>query len=324
MADWPVSEMEVGLFPILLYRRAGGSQQMTTGAQTLQSRQFFTGKADSQPLRREAPTVPPRKPELMDQLHEAFRSRHTSRHTEQAYCRWVKRFIHFHNIRHPAKMAEPEINAFYSTALWNKVTIIIGRHSRMLLAGIQKKSLDARLRGHDEWKRETDLCGAVLSHSSVKEKLSASTQCETLSALLSLYRHVIGREIGDLGEVNRARTPRRLPVVMTRDEIRAVLSRLTGDKRLKASLMYGAGLRLMECLRLRVQDIDFARGELLVRDGKEAMDRVTVLPFSLKAPLQDHLTTQELLGHKDVSTTMIITHVLNRGCQGVRSPMDGL
>ncbi|MBN1506660.1 MAG: integron integrase [Sedimentisphaerales bacterium] len=311
-------------------------------------------------------------------MREALRSRHYSRRTEQTYCHWVKRFIYFHNVRHPAEMAEPQINAF-------------------------------------------------LTHLAVKEKVSASTQNQALSALLFLYRHVIGREIGNLGEVIRARRPTRLPVVMTREEVKAVLANLAGDKWLMASLMYGAGLRLMEGLRLRVQDIDFSRNEILVRDGKGAKDRITMLPESLKAPLQDHLkqvkviheqdlaegwgrvlmpdaldrkypnapadwrwqwvfpqesrwknarsgedgrhhvhesiiqkavagavrkaglakratchtfrhsfathlleggydmrTVQELLGHKDVKTTMIYTHVLNRGGKGVKSPVDDL
>ena len=317
-------------------------------------------------------------PRLYDRVVEVLRTRHYSRRTEQTYAHWIKRFIYFHNVRHPAEMAEPEINAF-------------------------------------------------LTHLVVKQKVSASTQNQTLSALLFLYRHVIGREVGDLGEVIRARKPTRLPVVMTREEVKAVLANLTGDKWLMASLMYGAGLRLMECLRLRVQDIDFSRNEILVRDGKGAKDRITMLPKSLKAPLQDHLkkvkaiheedlaenwgrvqlpdavdrkypnaskewrwqwvfpqenrwknrntgeegrhhideslvqkavtdavvkvgltkratchtfrhsfathlleggddirTVQELLGHSDVKTTMIYTHVLNRGPSGVRSPFDGL
>jgi integron integrase len=261
----------------------------------------------------------------------------------------------------------------------------------------------------------------------LKEHVSASTQNQALSALLFLYRHVLGREVGDLGEVIRARKPTRLPVVMTREEVKAVLSHLQGDKWLMLSLMYGAGLRLMECLRLRVKDIDFERSEITVRDGKGAKDRVTMLPESLKKPLQEHLrkvkaihekdladgwgrvqlsdvldpkypnaptdwcwqwvfpqekqwknnktgeeglhhvhetilqravkeavkragvvkhvgchtfrhsfathllesgydirTIQELLGHKDVSTTMIYTHVLNRGRQGVHRPPDTL
>jgi integron integrase len=268
---------------------------------------------------------------------------------------------------------------------------------------------------------------AFLTHLAVKEKVSASTQTQALSALLFLYRHVIGRDVGDLGKVIRARKPTRLPVVMTREEVKAVLANMTGDKRLMASLMYGAGLRLMECLRLRVQDIDSSRHEVLVRDGKGAKDRITMLPASLTIPLQEHLkrvkaiherdvaegwgrvqmptaldrkypnapkdwrwqwvfpqdhrwinpqtkeqgrhhideslvqkavrdavaqagltkwatchafrhsfathlleggydirTVQELLGHSDVKTTMIYTHVFNRGPAGVRSPVDGL
>ena len=144
---------------------------------------------------------PLQKPKLLDRLRDALRSRHYSRRTEQTYCHWVKRFIFFHNMRHPAEMAEPEINAY-------------------------------------------------LTHLAVKEKISASTQNQALSALLFLYRHVLDRKVGDLGEVIRARKPLHVPVVMTREETKAVLSRLEGDKWLMASLMYGAGLRLMECLRL--------------------------------------------------------------------------
>lgn len=338
------------------------------------------GMAPGQELGLAEPERPPYglRPRLLDQLREALRSRHYSRRTEQTYCHWVKRFIFFNKVRHPSEMAEPEINAF-------------------------------------------------LTHLAVKEKVSASTQNQALSALLFLYRYVIMRAVGDLGEVIRARTPRRLPVVMTREEVKAVLANLSGDKWLMASLMYGAGLRLSECLCLRVQDIDFSRHEILVRDGKGAKDRHTMLPESLKAPLQEHLervktvherdlsegwgrvlmpdaldrkypnaqkdwrwqwvfpqqhrwrnaltrqegrhhvdeslvqkavqtavtkagltkratchtfrhsfathllengydirTVQELLGHNDVKTTMIYTHVLNRGPSSVRSPADGL
>ena len=184
------------------------------------------------------PPDPGQKPKLLDRLREALRSRHYSRRTEQSYCHWVKRFIFFHNKRHPADMAEREINAY-------------------------------------------------LTHLAVKEKVSASTQNQALSALLFLYRYVLDRKVGDLGEVIRARKPRHIPVVMTREEVKAVLAQLTGEKWLIALLMYGAGLRLMECLR--VQDMDFARNEILVRDGKGAKDRITMLPQSLKTPLQDHL-----------------------------------
>ena len=177
-----------------------------------------------------------RKPRLLEQLRQALRCRHYSRRTEQTYCQWVKRFIYFHKVRHPAEMAEPEINAF-------------------------------------------------LTHLAVKERVSASTQNQALSALLFLYRHVLNQKIGDLGEVIRARKPKRLPVVMTRQEVKLVLSHLNGDKLMMANLMYGAGLRLMECLRLRVQDVDFSRNEVTVRDGKGAKDHLTTLPGSLKTQL---------------------------------------
>ena len=142
---------------------------------------------------------------------------------------------------------------------------------------------------------------AFLTHLAVKEQVSASTQNQALAAVLFLYRHVIGRGIGDLGEVIRARKPERLPVVMTREEVKAVLANLAGDKWLMASIMYGAGLRLMECLRLRVQDIDFSHNEILVRDGKGAKDRITMLPDSLKAPLQEHLEKVKAIHERDLA-----------------------
>ena len=142
---------------------------------------------------------------------------------------------------------------------------------------------------------------AFLTHLAVTEKVSAFTQTQALCALLCLYRHVIGREIGNLGEVIRARKPTRLPVVMTREEVKAVLTSLWDDKWLMSALMYGAGLRLLECLRLRMQDIDFERREILVRDGKGAQDRRTMLPESLKTPLQEHLKTVKAIHEKDLA-----------------------
>jgi integron integrase len=291
---------------------------------------------------------------------------------------WIKRYIFFHHVRHPAEMGESEVNAF-------------------------------------------------LTHLALKEHVSSSTQNQALSALLFLYRYVLGRELGDLGEVIRARQPTRLPVVMTREEVKAVLSRLKGEHWLMAAFMYGTGMRLMECLRLRVKDIDFGLNQITIREGKGDKDRITMLPEMVRKPLKDHLervkqihdrdladgygrvvmpnaldrkypnapaewgwqfvfpqlhrwvnaqtreqgrhhmhssivqkaiatavrqagitkhatahtfrhsfathlledgydirTIQELLGHKDVKTTMIYTHVLNRGGRGVRSPADAL
>lgn len=193
-----------------------------------------------------------RKPKLTDRLRESLHSRHYSSRTEQTYCHWVKRYVFFHKVRHPAETAETEINAF-------------------------------------------------LTHLAVKGKVSTSTQNQALSALLFLYRHLIGREVGDLGKVIRASKPTYLPVVMTRDEVKAVLANLTGDKCLMALLMYGAWLHLMKCLELCVQDIDFASNEILVRDGKGTKDRITMLPELLKKPLQGHPQKVKVIHEKDLA-----------------------
>jgi integron integrase len=326
--------------------------------------------------RREAParSGPVR---LLDQLRLALRSRHYSKRSEQAYCLWVRRFVHFHDLRHPADMAEPGINAF-------------------------------------------------LTHLAVTDKVSASTQNQALSALLFLYRHVLDRRVGDPSGVVRARVSHRVPVVLTRDEVRAVLAQLDGESRLPAAQMYGSGLRLSECLRLRVKDVDFDQHEITVR-AKGDKDRRTMLPRSLDRALAAQLerarwvhrrdladgwgsvtlpaapdrkypaastewrwqwvfpqarrwrnertgeqgrhhvhasviqrafkeavgrsgvakpagchtlrhsfathllesgydirTIQELLGHRNVNTTMVYAHVLNSGGYGVRSPIDSL
>ena len=193
-----------------------------------------------------------RPPKLLDQMRESMRARHYRPRTEETYCQWVRRYILFHQKRHPTDMGEPEINAF-------------------------------------------------LTHLAVKDKDSASTQNQALSAIVYLYRHVIGRDVGDLGDVIRGRKLKRLPVVMTRDEIKAVLDHLSGDKWLMASLLYGSGLRLMECLQLRVQALDFAGQELLVRDGKGGKDRRTMLPKSMIPALQEHLIHVKRVHDKDLA-----------------------
>ena len=318
------------------------------------------------------------KPKLLDQVRQAIRTRQYSYKTEKAYVGWIKRFIFFHGKRHPAEMSEPEIASFLSS-------LATDRH------------------------------------------VSASTQNQALNALLFLYHQVLFKKVGYVQGVVRARRPRRLPIVLTQEEVRSILGQLHGPDRIMTTLLYGAGLRLMECLRLRVKDIDFTTNQILIRDGKGQKDRVTMLPASAREPLQQHLdevkaqnqndlknhyagaslpyalerkypnapkewgwqyvfpasrrcadprwgltrrhhlhesvlqrsvkdalrnagiaklagchtfrhsfathlledgydirTVQELLGHKDVSTTMIYTHVLNRGGRGVLSPADRL
>jgi integron integrase len=315
---------------------------------------------------------------LLDQVRGKIRLKHYSIRTEQAYVDWIRRFILHFGKRHPRELGAAEVEAF-------------------------------------------------LTHLAVEGRVAASTQNQAKSALLFLYRDVLEAELPWLDNVERAKAPKRLPVVLTQAEVQALLTRLTGTHWLMASLLYGAGLRLMECLRLRVKDVDISRKEILVRDGKGFKDRVTMLPAALVAPLRTHLervrelhqqdlaagfgavylpyalerkypgaardwgwqyvfpsarravdprsgemrrhhvqdqalqraikqavrdaglvkpatphtlrhsfathlleggydirTVQELLGHSDVSTTMIYTHVLNKGGRGVTSPLDTL
>jgi integron integrase len=143
---------------------------------------------------------------------------------------------------------------------------------------------------------------AFLSHLAVKEKVSASTQNQAFNALLFLYREVLKKELGDSVDAIRAKKPQRLPTVMTRDEAMRVIGAISAECQLMVKIIYGSGLRLMECLRLRVKDIDFGNNQIMVRDAKGMKDRVTVLPGNLKQSLRDHLERVKMLHQNDVAS----------------------
>ena len=191
------------------------------------------------------------KPKLLDQVRQAIRRRHYSDRTEKAYTHWIKRYIFFHNKRHPLEMAESEIARF-------------------------------------------------LSSLATEGRVSASTQNQALNALLFLYHEVLSKEIGLINGVVRAKRPQRLPVVLTKDEVKRVLDRMNGAPRLMGFLLYGAGLRLMECCRLRIKDIDFSRNEIVVRSGKGNKDRYTMLPSEVRDSLIQHLRAIKLRHDEDL------------------------
>ena len=195
-------------------------------------------------------------PRLLDRVRTAVRLRHYSRRTEKAYVAWIRRFIVFHERRHPSEMGAAEMTAFLS-------------------------SLAAR-------------------------GVRPSTQNQALSAILFLYGAVLGQQREWMNDIVRAQRPVRLPVVLSREDVAALLSRLHGPVWLMASLMYGAGLRLMECAELRVKDVNFDRGELTIRDGKGGKDRVTMMPAVMKGRLVDHCTRVKAQHLADVTA--------GRGC----------
>lgn len=193
-----------------------------------------------------------RRSPLMEQIRSALRVRHYSIRTEQAYVHWIKRFIHFHDLRHPAEMGEQEVADF-------------------------------------------------LSHLAVHDRVAASTQNQALNALVFLYKHALGRPLGDIVGAVRAKRPQRLPVVLTQDEVREIFKHLDGIPWLVACLLYGSGLRLMEGVRLRVKDLEFTRRAIIIRDGKGAKDRVVTLPDEVIKPLEAHLGWTRTLHEKDLS-----------------------
>jgi len=199
--------------------------------------------------------------ELCRSVRDALRDQHYSIHTEKTYVEWIKRYILFHDKRHPQQMDVPEIEAF-------------------------------------------------LTHLAVHLNVAASTQNQAFSALLFLYREVLEKELESPIDSTRAKRPRqRVPTVLTREEVTMVLEALSGTNQLVAKLLYGSGLRLIECLRLRIIDLDFDHRQIAVRDRKGPVDHVTMLPDSLVEPLQKHLQRVEALHQRDLENGFGAVHL---------------
>ncbi len=192
------------------------------------------------------------KPKLLDQLRDKIRTKHYSIRTEKSYLDWNRRFILFHNKKHPQDMGAAEVEQF-------------------------------------------------LTHLAVKLRVASSTQNQALSAILFLYKQVLGIELPWLNNVTRAKRPKRLPVVFSKNEIKAVMANLDGVHWIMANLLYGAGLRLMECLRLRVKDVDFDYQQITIRNGKGMIDRVTMLPKIIENHLQRHLEKAKIIHTRDLT-----------------------
>ena len=195
------------------------------------------------------------KPRLLDQVRSEIRLRHYSLRTEEAYTDWIRRYICFHDKRHPNQMGLAEVEAF-------------------------------------------------LSHLAVERRVAAATQNQAKAALLFLYQRVLGMNLPWLQGVVQAKPAQRLPVVLTPGEVRRLLDRMSGVTQLVARLLFGTGMRLMEGLRLRVKDVDFARREVIVRAGKGNKDRVTMLPASLEDPLRQHLAEVRNLHGRDLDAVL--------------------
>lgn len=204
-------------------------------------REFRFGRRHERLARPTGGRKPPSPPRLTDQVRDRIRRLGLSLRTEEAYCRWIRRFIVHHGKRHPREMGAPEVEAFLTEL--------------------------ARRRG-----------------------VAASTQNQALAALLFPYREVLRVDLPCLGNTQRVKRPVRVPTVLSRAEVGRVLAELPAPHWLICSLLYGAGLRLLECLKLRIQDVDFARNELTVRHGKGGKDRTTELPRALVEPLQDQVS----------------------------------